>query len=137
MHTISIKLSWVIALLLFLNLGVANGGDRGHGNAVHVSPQELLAQLDSDKPPLVLDVRTAKEYAAGHVPGAMNIPHTEVADRIDELDAMPDNQLVVYCEKGGRAHKAQNTLERAGFTHVVHMNGDMQAWRDNDLPMER
>lgn len=65
---------------------------------------------------LVLDVRTAGEYAGGHVPGAVNIPHTQLRDRLDELaDAAAGRPVRVYCGVGVRANIAHRILVGAGF----------------------
>lgn len=61
----------------------------------------------------VLDVRTAAEHAAGHMKGAINISHTRLAERTDELPR--DKRLLVHCLSGGRASAAASFLERAGF----------------------
>lgn len=97
-----------------------------------VSQEELLERLESGSPPLLLDVRTPAEFASGHVPGALNVPHTELADRLAELE--PDDEVVVYCESGRRAQVASSLLEARGFSAVRHLDGDMSAWRRAELP---
>lgn len=92
-----------------------------------LSPETLLSSPPDDV--LILDVRSAEEYARGHVPGALNIPHTEVGARLDELSGAQHRPVVVYCEKGGRAGQAEATLLAAGFTDLHHLEGDMSAWR--------
>ena len=86
--------------------------------------------------PLLLDVRTPEEYASGHVPGAVNIPHDQLGSRVNEIEAHRDQEVVVYCERGGRAANAAETLEAAGFITIRHLSGDMSAWRDAGLPTE-
>jgi len=102
-----------------------------------VSQEGLLQSIKSTDAPLVLDVRTPEEYKQGHVPGAVNIPHTEVAARLAELGDKKDRSMVLYCEKGGRAAKAADVLSKQGFTNLKHLTGDMSAWRDKDLPTEK
>lgn len=101
-----------------------------------VSQQELLAALRSGSPPIVLDVRTPGEFASGRVPGARNVPVAELAARADEIAADRSAEVVVYCERGPRARQAQAALSSAGFTNVRHLEGDMSAWRDAQLPCE-
>jgi phage shock protein E len=76
----------------------------------------------------VLDVRTAEEFAAGHVPGARNIPVAELEARIAELAAARDRDLVVYCRTGRRAATALEILKANGFQRLLHLEGDMQGW---------
>ena len=76
---------------------------------------------------LVLDVRTADEYAQGHLPNATNIPVQELSSRLDEVAKLAGNDkahpIVVYCAKGGRAAKAKDQLDAAGYAHVVNGGG--------------
>jgi rhodanese-related sulfurtransferase len=76
----------------------------------------------------VLDVRTAEEFAAGHVPGARNIPVAELEARIAELAAARNRDLVVYCRTGRRALTALEILKANGFQRLLHLEGDMQGW---------
>ncbi|WP_425955420.1 FAD-dependent oxidoreductase [Xylanimonas sp. McL0601] len=65
---------------------------------------------------LVLDVRTPAEFATGHIPGALNIPHTVLRDRLDEVrSAAAGRPVRVTCQSGVRAHIAHRVLAAAGF----------------------
>ena len=65
---------------------------------------------------LLLDVRTRVEYAAGHVPGSLNIPHTELRERLDEVrDAADGRPVRVTCQSGVRSAIAHRVLTQAGF----------------------
>jgi len=105
-------------------------------SAGDITQRQLLQRLDRNDAPLIVDVRRTDEFAAGHVPGARNIPHTEIAARLDELRDNMHKEVVVYCESGRRAAIAQGILEKAGFTKVLHLEGDMQSWRKRGLPYE-
>lgn len=74
----------------------------------------------------VLDVRRKSEFDAGHVPGAQNIAHTRLLDRMDEVPE--DKQLLVHCRSGARSAVAAALLERAGHD-VVYVNGLIDDWR--------
>ncbi|MBW2290451.1 MAG: rhodanese-like domain-containing protein, partial [Deltaproteobacteria bacterium] len=63
--------------------------------APSVSPAQLHAQRESGAAPVVIDVRTPEEYATGHIPGAVNIPFDQVAERIGEIDA--PHGVALYC----------------------------------------
>jgi phage shock protein E len=99
-----------------------------------ISQDDFLANTPGST--LVLDVRTPDEFSSGHVPGAMNISHEQLASRLDELGAAKDTPVVVYCERGGRAGKAAAVLLEAGFSDIQHLAGDMQEWRANKRPTE-
>jgi phage shock protein E len=103
-----------------------------------ISQTELLERLArEDSGLVVLDVRTAAEFAAGHVPGARNVSHEQLAARIGELAALKDQQLVLYCRSGRRTQLAEQTLRAAGFTRLLHLEGDWLAWQAGQRPVQR
>ena len=103
-----------------------------------ISQADLLARLERKDPDLVvLDVRTAAEFAAGHVPGARNVSHELLASRLDELSAARDKQVVLYCRSGRRTLLAEDVLRKAGFTRLAHLEGDYLAWEAEHRPIER
>ncbi len=73
----------------------------------------------------VLDVRRAAEHGAGHVPGAINIAHTRLARRLDEVPR--DKPVLTYCRSGNRASAAAALLARNGYD-VIHVDGMFDAW---------
>jgi rhodanese-related sulfurtransferase len=109
----------------------------GAASAPPISADELAARIAAGDAPLVLDVRSREEFAAGRVPQALNIPHAELGSRLGELGVEdPDREIVVYCESGRRAELAASTLRHAGFREVRHLEGDMRAWRVGERPCE-
>ena len=79
-----------------------------------VTQDAFLASLKADAKALfVLDVRTPEEYAAGHVPGAVNIPHDQLASRLAEVPK--DTEVVLYCRSGRRAEIAGRGACRPGL----------------------
>ena len=108
--------------------------DRGSTKAPGISAAELHAQRESGAAPVVIDVRTAEEYASGHVPGAVNIPFDQVAQRIAEIDA--PHGVALYCMVGPRARKGESALLAAGYGPVLHLEGGLAAWQAAGLPVE-
>lgn len=76
---------------------------------------------------LLVDVRTPQEFSAGHVEGAINIPHTDVEARVLEFGENKDREIVLYCRSGHRSGLAQESLEALGFTKVFNA-GAYQDW---------
>ena len=103
-----------------------------------VSQAELVSRLEKKDPRLVVvDVRTAAEFAAGHVPGARNVSHDELPARLAELATIKDKQVVLYCRSGRRTTIAADTLRRAGFSDLAHLEGDWLEWEAAERPVER
>ena len=101
-----------------------------------ISREEVQRLQQGKAPLLVVDVRSPEEYAAGHLPGAMNIPYDQMAVRIDELSAFRDHgQVVLYCRSGRRVEIAAATLEEAGFGNLRHLEGDFPGWQQAGLPV--
>lgn len=75
------------------------------------------AQRLAETGAVVVDVRTPAEFAAGHVPGARNVPYDEVARRVGEIGP-PTTPVVVYCRSGQRSAVARRELRRLGFEQV-------------------
>jgi rhodanese-related sulfurtransferase len=101
-----------------------------------ISQDDLLARIRSDSPPLIVDVRSSREFSKGHVPGAVNIPYRRISDHLDELRASEGRGIVVYCAVGGRTMVAKKVLLEAGFKNVFHLDGDMSGWQKRGLPIE-
>ena len=93
-----------------------------------ISADQLLAADKSNW--LILDVRSAQEYSDGHVPGSINIAHTDIADKMQQLLAYKDKPVVVYCRSGYRAGKATDILLNEGFNQLMHLQGDMLNWQN-------
>lgn len=96
---------------------------------------QALARLRSQADaPLVLDVRSEKEWAAGHIAGSMNIPLNHLRERIDEVPA--DRRVAVHCEGGYRSAIAASVLAQEGRKNVLDLVGGYKAWVASQLPTE-
>jgi rhodanese-related sulfurtransferase len=93
------------------------------------SPQEAAAA--SLRGETVIDVRTAPEFASGHVPRSVFMPLATVPLRLSELDRHAP--VYVVCESGARAFQACQYLDQHGY-HAVHVHGGMTTWRALGLP---
>ena len=100
-----------------------------------ISQAELADRIGTRSAPLIIDVRTRTEYDSGHIPGALNIPSSDLPAHLGEL-GKKNREIVVYCERGGRSMAAASRLRGAGFSKVLHLEGDMSAWRASQLGCE-
>ncbi len=99
-----------------------------------ISADELHARRESGAAPVVIDVRTPNEYASGHIPGAINIPFDQVAQRIAEIET--PQGVALYCMVGPRARKGESALLAAGYEKIFHLEGGLAAWQAAGLPVE-
>ena len=101
-----------------------------------ISGTDLLARIDAGNAPAILDVRSTKEFARGHVPGAIHIPFASVDQHVSEIPGSPRDPVVVYCGHGPRAWFAGRALRRHGFEQVMYLKGHMHGWRQAGLREE-
>lgn len=102
-----------------------------------IAAAQLLERQHAGQAPLLLDVRHADEYGNGHIAGAMNIPVEQLAARHGALGVPRDSDIVVYCQSGRRATKAQALLQSMGYSHVRLLDGSIQGWQQQSLPLVR
>ena len=90
---------------------------------MNITAQEAKEIMDQEQGYVILDVREQDEYDAGHIPGAILIPYTQIEDKADEM--LPDKgQLVlVYCRSGRRSKIAAEALVELGYTNIKEFGG--------------
>lgn len=106
-----------------------------NNEAEAISVDQLQQRIETGNAPVILDVRTNKEYDKGHIQGAMHIPLKQLPDRLDELSTFKINEVVVYCYSGKRADKAIKILKGSGFNRVIDLTGHYQDWVKQELPI--
>jgi phage shock protein E len=101
-----------------------------------ITPEELKQALEhnTDDNRAVIDVRTAEEFAQGHIKGAINIPVTEIDQNVEQLQTY--DTLYINCRSGGRSQKGCQRLQELGLNNVVNVEGGILAWEKSDLPIE-
>ena len=99
-------------LFMFASIALlaACGSGETLPTAGSISAGELADRIGAGAAPRVLDVRTAAEFERGHIPGAINVPHDALAERLPELGIAPDEEVVVHCQSGKRAAMAEAVL---------------------------
>lgn len=83
--------------------------------------------LDQKKGVMLIDTRTTKEYLAGHIPGAVHIPLTEIGTKAKKIKK--DKEVVVYCQNGNRSIWAIKRLMGMGYTNLWNLKGGYRAWK--------
>jgi len=126
----------VTALAALVLGAVAAGGCASGAMPDRVMPDALLTAIGTGTAPVIVDVRTRREYDAGHVPGAIHVPFYTLLVRQDDVPGPRERPVVVYCEHGPRAGVARLALRLAGFTDVRYLDGHMSGWKRRGLPQE-
>ena len=120
---------FVIALLSFLPLSSYAQG------VLQVEPMQLQQLITQKEAPMIIDVRTAEEFNAGHVEGAINIPYDKLEKNSHELDQYKDQSLDVYCQSGRQASRVYQALLPRGFSKLIDLKGHMRLWKQKGLPL--
>ena len=101
-----------------------------------ITPQfatTLVNQTDA----VIVDVRAAAEFREGHIPGSVNIPHSQVTDRMGELEKYKDKPLILTCKMGNQAAHLGRQLRGKGFAEIYRIQGGVTAWRNDNLPVSK
>jgi glyoxylase-like metal-dependent hydrolase (beta-lactamase superfamily II)/rhodanese-related sulfurtransferase len=120
----------------YLRGGMDALGDRPDlvSKVERITAVALSEQLATTEAPTVVDVRSEKEWAAGHIAGSVNIPLNHLRARVMEI--AEDRPVVVHCEGGYRSAIAASILGQAGRPDVLDMVGGCNAWVASKLPVE-
>ena len=109
----------------------------GETNAVRRVSVDEFEKLSQAKPNMVLDVRTKKEFAAGHIPGAKNLDVTS-PDFEKELAQLDKAKVyLVHCAAGGRSARACEKMQQAGFKSLVDLPAGFRGWEKAGKPVEK
>ena len=106
-----------------------------------ISVDDLFDRVNSNQPPLLIDVRSAPEYNGtdelsryGHIPNARSIPMLELNSALEDLDSFKEKEIVTMCPGGGISLVAVDILVEAGFKDVKSLNGGTDLWHKNGYP---
>jgi rhodanese-related sulfurtransferase len=93
-----------------------------------ITAQDLKQRIEKGETLNLIDVREPNEYEADNI-GATLIPLGDLPYRLDELDGLQDEEVIVHCRSGARSAKAQQILEENGFSNVRNVIGGILAYR--------
>ena len=100
-----------------------------------ISPQDAIRLMNQNA--LVLDLRPAEAFAAGHLAGARNLPPDQILNAGETLKKYKEKPVVVYDESGSLGTSAARQLAAQGFTKAVNLRGGLAAWRTENLPLQK
>ena len=103
------------------------------GGSTSVSPLNATLMMNKQDA-VVVDVRDADAFAAGHILNARNIPLKELQARAEELQKYKKKPLIVVCEKGMHSGAGATLLKKLGYEGALCLDGGLAAWRNAGLP---
>jgi len=83
----------------------------------------------------VLDLRPKASFEAGHIADARNVPVAELAGSADTLKKWRDKTVITYCDSGVSGAAAARTLAKLGFTKVFNLDGGLNGWAKDNMPL--
>ncbi len=134
-------MNFILDHLLTVAIAVISGGallftslaPRGR----QATPLQVTQMMNRGKATAVVDVRSAEDYAAGHLRDAKSMPLADLGNRIGELDKAKVKTVIVVDQTGNRAAKAERLLKAAGFADIYSLEGGVAAWTAAGLPLTK
>ena len=130
LHNWALVLIAVVSGALLVWPGLAAGVRSG------LTPGDAVQLINREKA-VVVDVREADEFAAGHVSGSRNIPVGQFQQRLPEAVKNKSVPLILVCAAGPRAQRCLAQAKTLGYEKAVVLGGGLRAWKDANLPVEK
>jgi rhodanese-related sulfurtransferase len=126
----------LLVLALVAILAMLIGGELRHriGGVKDIGPVDATRMLNHDNA-IMIDMRTDKDYRAGHIVNAMHAPDSD--KNISRLEKYRDRPVIVYCRSGNQSVGVCRRLSKQGFASVYNLKGGIQGWQRADLPLSR
>lgn len=124
---------WMLVSALIVLLALL-AWDSSHKAGPKVSTHEATRLINQNNA-LVLDIREKADFKAGHLVDSVNIPNSQVGNRISELEKHKSDPIIVVCKTGQTASAASKTLKDNGFAQVYRLSGGIMEWTNNNLPL--
>lgn len=96
-------------------------------NATEIDYKTLQDTIKNDSNTILLDVRSVQEFNEGHLLGALNLPLSDLKNKVSLLIPNHGQTIIVYCKMGGRSKKASAMLNKMGYTKVYQLKGGLDS----------
>jgi len=106
------------------------------GGIMQLSPQEII-NLINKKDAVVIDIREAGAFTAGHIVDSLSIPLDQIDNNPKKIEKYKKKPVVITCNKGISANKAGELLLKQGFEQVAVLKGGLNAWKEANLPLSK
>lgn len=127
---------------MLISVALASGGMlvwpmiAGGMNAGALTASGAVQLINREKA-VVVDVRSAEEFAAGHVVGAKNVPLDELESRLPGMVKNKALPVILFCASGARSSRAVAIAKKLGYEQVQSLGGGLKAWKEANLPVEK
>ncbi|GGB80251.1 hypothetical protein GCM10007424_20460 [Flavobacterium suaedae] len=131
------RLFYVLFIAVLALTSCKNDTEQKHGTEQKISlvKPTVFYEKMAEHEGKIIDVRTEKEYNAGHIKNAINM-HLYDKDFEKQLETLDKDQRVyVYCKAGGRSAEAVNIMKEKGFKRVIELDGGIDAWLEAKKPV--
>jgi thioredoxin 1 len=136
-----VRETWLLIIMRYLNLVfiflLAACSQTNGQNSEVLTPDEFEKKLSTIKDKQVLDVRTAEEFANGHLAQATMIDYYKSDFKLQVAKLDKNKPLFVYCGSGARSESATEILEELGFKKVYDLKGGYRAWKSAGKPITK
>ena len=133
-HLLEFALHHYLLVGIFIVLLIAFLVNEGKRGGAAITTGSLVSMINREGA-VVLDVRDHKDFAQGHIAGSVNIPFSNLDERVSELEPYKDKPVVLVCKMGQHAGAAGRKLKAGGFNNVRRLAGGMAEWTGNSLPV--
>lgn len=124
---------WMLVMGLMLMVAMLIFHENQKGGAT-VTSQQLVALMNKENA-VVVDLRDAADFRAGHITDATNIPYNKFSERLSELEKYKSGPIVLVCKYGQHTGSAGKMLRAAGYENVYRLGGGMSDWQANNFPL--
>jgi len=105
--------------------------------AIQLQPSQATRLMNNSSDVLVLDIRSADEFAKGHIKGALNIPLADLKGSVDTLEKHIGKPVLIYCNSGSTSIRAGKILQDKGFDKINNLAGGISGWKEASLPLTK
>ncbi len=130
------KLSLYFLAICTISFSIISCSQNSKANIQQLGAIEFKTAIEKFADNIIIDVRTPEEFAAGHLPNAININvlAKDFSNQINNLDK--SKTLFVYCKVGGRSADAVKILAKNKFSNIVDLKGGIMAWQANQFEID-
>lgn len=128
--------NWYLILLAVVSGGLLLVPALKGAASGSLQPNDAVLKINREKA-VIVDVREPEEYVKGHITNAKNIPLSQLDERLPQVAKNKALPVILVCEKGARAVRAQQQAKKLGYEKAEALAGGMKAWREAGLPVTK